>query len=236
MDCRSHGRLWSIKCVLIYVWCAPVKIYCQLVKVYGVCVILWKQADMVHGFQQWQDRCLHQACPLQMMCGIQTCSAADSARESYRWWQSSLYGTVWAFLVSIGHVTLIKDSSFGAETWLITQDQKPKKGCVIEILSSPSSRGHGSIVISKDDCGNFLRLVFSLSLNSWEAAGWQVIAVDTDVKQVITSWLQTLNSSVFTLEYKPWYHCGTNAKIVVVTVEVMCSICCTCAMYWSKSQ
>ena len=35
---------------------APVKIHCQLVKVYGVCIIPWKQADTVHGFQQWQDR------------------------------------------------------------------------------------------------------------------------------------------------------------------------------------
>ena len=26
-------------------------------EVYGVCVIPWKQADVVHGFQQWQDRC-----------------------------------------------------------------------------------------------------------------------------------------------------------------------------------
>jgi len=61
-----------------------------------------------------------------------------------------LCGTVWAFLVSIGHITLIKDSSFGAETWLITQNQKPEKGCVIEILSSPSCKGNGSNVISKD--------------------------------------------------------------------------------------
>ena len=36
----------------------------------------------------------------------------------------SLNETVWAFLVSIGHVTLIKQGSFGAETWLITQNQK----------------------------------------------------------------------------------------------------------------
>ena len=51
---QNHGRLWSMKCVLIV---TPLKIHCQLVKVYGVCVIPWKQADMVHGFQQWQDRC-----------------------------------------------------------------------------------------------------------------------------------------------------------------------------------
>jgi len=40
-----------------------------------------------------------------------------------------------------------------------------------------------------------------------------VIAVDADVKQGITSWLQTLDNSVFTLEYKPWYHCGASAKM-----------------------
>jgi len=67
--------------------------------------------------------------------------------------QSSLYGTVWAFLVSIGYVTLIKESSFGAETWLITQNLKPEKGCVIEKLSSSSNKENGSIVISKDGRG-----------------------------------------------------------------------------------
>ena len=51
--------------------------------------------------------------------------------------------------------------------------------------------GFGSVPI--------LRSVFYLSLNSWEPPGWQVIAVDADVKQVITSWLQTLDNSVFTL-------------------------------------
>ena len=63
------------------------------------------------------------------------------------------------------------------------------------------------------------KLVLSvLSLTEpWEAPGWQVIATDADVKQVITSWLQTPNSSAFILEYKPWYHCGANAEMVVVT-------------------
>jgi hypothetical protein len=51
-----------------------------------------------------------------------------------------------------------------------------------------------------------------------------VIAIDVDVKQIITSWLQTLDSTVFTLEYKPWYRCGANAKMVVVTVEVLCAM------------
>ena len=64
-----------------------------------------------------------------------------------------------------------------------------------------------------------LKLALSvLSLSEpWEAPGWQVNATDADVKQVITSWLQTPNSSVFTVEYKPWYHCGANAEMVVVT-------------------
>ena len=44
-----------------------------------------------------------------------------------------------------------------------------------------------------------------------------MIAIGADVKQVITSWQQTLDNSVFTLEYKPWYHCGANAEMVVVS-------------------
>jgi hypothetical protein len=41
---------------------------------------------------------------------------------------------VWAVLVSIGHVTLVKESSFGAETRLITQNLKPEKGCDRETI------------------------------------------------------------------------------------------------------
>jgi len=66
---------------------------------------------------------------------------------------------VWVFLVSIGYVTLIKDSCFGAETWLITQNLKPEKGCGIEKLSFSSSKENGSIVISKDGCGKCLRTI-----------------------------------------------------------------------------
>ena len=69
--------------------------------------------------------------------------------------------------------------------------------------------GYGSVPI--------LCSVFYLSLNPCEAPVWQVIAIDAGVKQVTTSWQQTLDNSVFTLEYKPWYHCGANAKMVVVT-------------------
>jgi len=69
--------------------------------------------------------------------------------------------------------------------------------------------GYGSVPI--------LRSVIYLSLNPWEAPGWQVIVVDAHVKQVITSWLQIFDNSVFTVEYKPWYHCGADAEMVVVT-------------------
>jgi len=75
--------------------------------------------------------------------GLQRSGYTLGAKESHRWWESSLYGTVWAFLVFFGHVTLIKESSFRAETWLITQNLKPEK----------SSKENGSTVISKDDCG-----------------------------------------------------------------------------------
>ena len=127
---------YEVCCWFLCVMCvASVKIHCQLVKLYEVCVIPWKQADTVHGLQQWWDRVWQgtKHDPLQMMCGVQIRSAADirqldihwvvhrivwdqldyrsvctlGARESHRWWQSSLYGTVWAFLISIGHVTLI---------------------------------------------------------------------------------------------------------------------------------
>jgi hypothetical protein len=36
---------------------------------------------------------------------------------------------------------------------LITQNLKPEKGCVIEKISSPSSKENGSILITKDDRG-----------------------------------------------------------------------------------
>jgi len=90
----------------------------------------------VRGFQQWQD----------MLTWAPSMSTTDDAwptdtficwhchrarhllgvKESHTWWWSSLYETVWAFLVSIGYVALIKESSFGAETWLITQNLKPE--------------------------------------------------------------------------------------------------------------
>ena len=89
------------------------------------------------------------------MRGVQTHSAADIARELYIHWvvhrivqdQLDYFEVcvhwvpknpadddkahcmiVWAFLVSIGHVTLIIESSFGTEIWLMTQNLKPEKG------------------------------------------------------------------------------------------------------------
>jgi len=54
-----------------------------------------------------------------------------------------------------------------------------------------------------------------------------VITVDADVKQGITSWLQTVDNSVLTLEYKPWYHCGANAKMSdVYHLLHMCHVLC----------
>ena len=115
-----------------------------------------------------------------MMRGVQTRSAADIAieldidwvvhrivwdqldyRELCAHWVTKnpsdddkvLYGTVWAFLVFIGHVTLIEESSFGAQTWLITQNLKLEEECVIGKISSPSSKGNGSTVISKLENG-----------------------------------------------------------------------------------
>ena len=58
-----------------------------------------------------------------------------------------------------------------------------------------------------------------LSLTESLRSTWlEVNAVDADVKQVITSWLQTLDNGVFILEYMPWYHCGANVEMVVVTM------------------
>ena len=65
---------------------APVKVQCQLETEYGVCVIQCNQADMVHGYQQWQDM-LAPSMSTTDMCGIQTHSAADVARELDIHWE-----------------------------------------------------------------------------------------------------------------------------------------------------
>jgi len=120
-DFEVRSVLWFL-CVMCV---APVKIQCQLETVYGVSVIPCKQADMVHGYQQWQDMlapsmstthdawhtdtfsCWHcqrarhslgsaQNCP--GPTGLQRSVFKLGAIESHRWWQSLLYGTVWPFL------------------------------------------------------------------------------------------------------------------------------------------
>ena len=200
------------------------------------------------------------------------------AKESHGWWRR-LYGTVWAFLVFIGHVTLIRESSFGAETWLITQNLKLEKGCMIEKLSSSSSKANES-VISKDDhgklsgdhkhvlvlyflhhgdsllivivvhlpnCACFLQKV-SVTLPKYWPFAWKCQASHTQVDSClwlyiwdvmdqshscthcfISHWILEKHliaidgdyrhlTTLFTLEYKPWYHCGANAKMIVVTM------------------
>jgi hypothetical protein len=47
---------------------------------------------------------------------------------------------------------------------VITQNLKPEKGCVVDKLSSPSSKENGSIVISKDDRGETLLIVIVVRL------------------------------------------------------------------------
>jgi len=76
-----------------------------------------------------------------------------------------LYGTIWAFLVSIGHVTLIKEGTFEAETWLITQNLKPEKGCVIENLSTPSSKENETLSSVKMTMQNCLGTIIVLVLD-----------------------------------------------------------------------
>ena len=157
----QNFELWSVLWFLCMMCVVPVNIQFPLAKVYGVCIILCKQADTVHGYQQWQDMLAPdmsttddawhtdtfscwccQIARYSLGCaqnclgptGLQRSLCKLGAKNPTWWWQSSLYGTVWAFLVSIGHVTLIKEGSFEAETWLITQNLKPEKGCVIENL------------------------------------------------------------------------------------------------------
>ena len=183
MVCRNHGWLWSMKCVLIFVcdgcWTSEnplpfdesVWSMCNTMKKgfqqwQGRC---WHVVTCPPGMSTTDDTwrtdtfcCWHCQRAIHSLGSTQNCLGptglhrsvcALGAKEYYRWWQSSLYGNVWAILVFTGHVILIKEGSFGAETWLITQNLKPEKGCVREKLSSSSSKENGSIVISKDDCG-----------------------------------------------------------------------------------
>jgi hypothetical protein len=193
---------WSMKCVLIFVCdvcCTSKQSTARWWRCTAICVIPWKQADMVHGYQEWQDMLAPSMCTAEDVwhtdvfscwccqratrslgsaqnclgsAGLQRSVCKLGAKENHSWWQL----IVWDFLVSIGHVTLIKEGSSGTETWLITQIQKPEKGCVIENLSAPSSKESENIVISKDDLGKLSwdhKHVFMLDfLDECDTVGW----------------------------------------------------------------
>jgi len=172
------GSVFWLSCMMCV---APLKIHCQLVKVYGVSVTPWKQADngewlstvagQMLAYSDLSTKHVHYrwcvADTFSCWCcqrarhslgSAQNCPEPTGLHRSecvrtgcQRILQMMTKLTVWAVIVSIGHVTLIKESSFGAETWLMTQNLKPEKGCVREKLSSSSSKENGSIVISKDD-------------------------------------------------------------------------------------
>ena len=155
-------EVWSVFWILCVMCVAPVKIHCQLVKVYGVCVIPWKQAGTVHGFQQWQDRCW------QVVTWTPRMSTTDDVwrTDTYSCWRCqrarySLGGAqncldyrevcvhtgcqripklmtqliVWAFLVSIGHVSLIKREQFWIWNMVnYTKSETRKRVCDREII------------------------------------------------------------------------------------------------------
>ena len=123
---------------------------------------------------------------------------------------------VWAFLVSIWHVTLIKEGSFETETWLITQNLKPEKGCAIENLSTSSSKGNGNSVISKDDheklpwdhncaCFGFPWL--------WWHCGLCVVVVHLGTAAIFCKRPQLLRQSIFLL-HENRRHYTPNLKTV----------------------
>ena len=119
--------------------------------------------------------CWHQACPLQMMRGIHTRSAADVARELDIHWV--VHRIVWDQLdyrevhvnwvpknptvddkahcigLSCIHWTCYTDQREQFWSWNLVNYIKPEKGCVIENLSAPSSKENENTVISKDDRG-----------------------------------------------------------------------------------
>ena len=146
MVCWNCGRLWR-KCVLIFVfdvcctsenplpivegvWCM-----CNTMKTgrYGAWLstvagqmltgsdLGTKHAWHTDTFSYWCCQRARHSLGTAQNClgptGLQRSVCALGFWESRRWWQSSLYVTV-----SVWHVTLIKESSFEVETWLITQN------------------------------------------------------------------------------------------------------------------
>ena len=115
-------EVWSVFWFLCVMCVAPVG-----EGIWSMCNIMKTGIDMVHGFQQWQDRCwwvvtwapsmstaddawhtdmfscwlcqrarhsLGSAQNCQGPTGLQRSVCTVGAKESHRWWQSSLYGTV----------------------------------------------------------------------------------------------------------------------------------------------
>jgi len=156
---KANFEVWSVFFLFLCVMCvAPVKIHCHLVKVYGVCVMPWKQADTVHGFQQWQDRYWQVVtwapslftrgdawCTDMFSCwrcqrarhslgsaqncpgptGLQRSVCTLGAKESDRWRQSSLYGTVCMDLSCI-HLTCYTDQREQFWGWNVVNYTKPE--------------------------------------------------------------------------------------------------------------
>ena len=89
MVCWNHGRLWWMKCVLIFVCdvcCTSENPLPVSEGVYSMCNTMKRGRYGGMAFNSGRtdvDRYWprHQTCPLQIMCGVQTHSAADVARE-----------------------------------------------------------------------------------------------------------------------------------------------------------
>jgi len=80
---------------------------------------------------------------------------------------------VWAFLVSTEHVTLIKEGSFGAETWSITQNLKPEKGCVINYQLHPAKKieALSSVKMTVENCLGTIKVCVMHRGALWERDG-----------------------------------------------------------------
>ena len=186
--------IWTLFWFLFMTCVAPVKIYCQLVKVFEVCVVPWKtgtysawlstgagqtcaqsmsttdDAWCTDMFSCWHCQRVRHWLGSAQNClgptGLQRTVCTLGAKESHRWWQSSLYGTVWAFLVFIGHVNTDQREQFWR--WNMVNYAKPdtrKRMCDTETIISLQQR-KWSIVISKlENClGTIIMYLFCISL------------------------------------------------------------------------
>jgi hypothetical protein len=116
----------------------------------------------------------HQACALQVMCGVHTHSAADVTKElDIQWIVNSIVqdqldyrefcarripknpadgGKCHFMGLSCIHCTCCADQKEQFWSWNIVKYSKydTRKSMLIEILSSPSNKENGNIVISKE--------------------------------------------------------------------------------------